>query len=239
MRRQPYPNEYPNKFIVFVCVYLFYVFISHGAYPVYMSQLTLFDFMTRNKRPRTESTDYASATSCKTTADLEVCSPNNLELADSIDVDTTVSSPIWIDSDSNEGLSTPLSLSSSLHVVSEELDACTPVTTTPSTQSAAGSKTFTAVSPTTRAGVIAQSPAFPPVQPKHVRFPTTTYSNRIRSFNPTWYDTYDWQLNEMLVFAIRAACLTHKVVASLVGQSQHSLSLALKIGNMRQVKTAF
>ena len=45
---------------------------------------------------------------------------------------------------------------------------------------------------TCRAGDIAQSPAFPPVQPKHVRFPVTIYSNRTRSFSPTWYHTYGW-----------------------------------------------
>lgn len=152
-----------------------------------MSQLTLFDCITQNKRPRTESTDDSSITSCKTTADLEVCSPtnnsNSLELVDSVDVDTAVSSPIQIDSDSNEDLSTPLSLSRTSSLVSEEHDACTPVTTTLGTQS--GSKTCTAVSD------IAQSPAFPPVKPKHVQFPTTTYSSRARSFNPAWYDTYD------------------------------------------------
>ena len=45
---------------------------------------------------------------------------------------------------------------------------------------------------TTHASDIAQGPAFPPVQPKYIRFPTTTYSNRARSFNPAWYDLYDW-----------------------------------------------
>ena len=39
---------------------------------------------------------------------------------------------------------------------------------------------------------IAQSPAFPPVQPVNVQFPKTVFGNRSRSFNPAWYGNYEW-----------------------------------------------
>ena len=39
---------------------------------------------------------------------------------------------------------------------------------------------------------IAQSPAFPPVQPVNIQFPKTAFGNRTRSFNPGWYGSYEW-----------------------------------------------
>ena len=53
--------------------------------------------------------------------------------------------------------------------------------------------------------------------------------------------TIGWniQLNMMLVFVTHAAFLAHRMVASVVGQSQPLLLLALKIGNVQQAKMAF
>ena len=161
-----------------------------------MSQLTLFDCIRRQssvqKRPRIESTDNSA--NCMTTADLEVrststgstCSNSPLELAlpGSIDIDT-VSSPVLIDSTSNEA--SPIRLSSS--PIRDDCDVSIPF---PTVSKQCGHKASNAVVLTTHPGDIAQSPAFLPAQPKHIRFPTTTYSNRARSFNPAWYDTYDW-----------------------------------------------
>ena len=40
---------------------------------------------------------------------------------------------------------------------------------------------------------VAQSPAFPPVQPVYVQFPKImVFGNRSRSFNPAWYGNYEW-----------------------------------------------
>ena len=144
-----------------------------------------------HKRPRTES-----SASARTNTVLEVHSftsninTSNLELADSVDhIDTTihVSSPVWIDSTSNDGSSTdstPLSSS-----VAHESDVM--VIPTVSKESA-DNKNSNAVLATTSPGDIAQSLVFPPVQPKYVQFPTTMFSNRASCFNPIWYDTYDW-----------------------------------------------
>ena len=149
----------------------------------------------------------------------------NLELVDPIDYDTTVgvSSPIWIDSTSNEDPSTDSTqLSSS--VAHDSGAAAIPTVS----KESAGNKNSNAVlaTSTTCAGDIALSPAFPPVQPKCVQFPTTTFSNRARSFNPIWYDTYNWleySVEYDACFAIHAAFLAHGMVVSVVGQRQHLL----------------
>ena len=39
---------------------------------------------------------------------------------------------------------------------------------------------------------IAQTPAFPPVRPVNIKFPTTMFGNTSRTFNPIWYDRFDW-----------------------------------------------
>ncbi len=31
-----------------------------------------------------------------------------------------------------------------------------------------------------------------PVQPRNHKFPTTTFNNRLRAFNPLWFDSYSW-----------------------------------------------
>ena len=149
-----------------------------------MSQLTLFDCIRQessaHKRPRTESTEDSASAS--TSANLEVHSStsntntSNLELVDPIDYDTTVgvSSPIWIDSTSNEDLSTDSTqLSSS--VAHDSGAAAIPTVS----KESAGNKNSNAVlaTSTTCAGDIALGPAFPPVQPKCVQFPTSTFSN--------------------------------------------------------------
>ena len=157
-----------------------------------MSQLT-FDCIRReflaHKHPRTESIEDSSSTS--TSADLEVHSstsnPNafNLELVDNVGV----SSPILIDSTSNEDPSTDSTLLSSSVAHDSGAEAIPTVS-----KESAGNKNSNAVlaTSTTCAGDIALSPAFPPVQPKCVQFPTTTFSNQVRSFNLIWYDTYNW-----------------------------------------------
>jgi len=71
-----------------------------------------------------------------------------------------------IDSDSNEEISRLESLSSSSDIEREELNTCTPVTTCPALCTQTNSKACTAVSLTAHRSDIAQSPAFPPVQPK-------------------------------------------------------------------------
>ena len=108
---------------------------------------------------------------------------SNLELVDPIDYDTTigVSSPIWTDSTSNEDPSTDSTQLSS----SVAYDSGAVAIPTVSKESA-GNKNSNAVlaTSTTCAGDITLWPAFPPVQPKCVQFPTTTFSNQARSFNP-------------------------------------------------------
>ena len=39
---------------------------------------------------------------------------------------------------------------------------------------------------------IAQISAFPPVRPVNIKFPTTPFGNTSRTFNPIWYDRFDW-----------------------------------------------
>ncbi len=41
-------------------------------------------------------------------------------------------------------------------------------------------------------GDIAQTTAFPPVQPTTVEYPVTYFSKKPRSFNPAWFHTYSW-----------------------------------------------
>ena len=39
---------------------------------------------------------------------------------------------------------------------------------------------------------IAQTPEFPPVRPTNTRFPTTTFSGKVRCFSPLWFKSYEW-----------------------------------------------
>ena len=149
-----------------------------------MSQLTLFDCIRQessaHKCPRTESTEDSASASTSTNLEVHSSTSNtnisNLELVDPIDYDTTVgvSSPIWIDSTSNEDPSTDSTqLSSS---VAHDSGAAAISTVTKESAGNKNSKSVLATS-TTCVGDIALSPAFPPVQPKCVQFPTTAFSN--------------------------------------------------------------
>ena len=39
---------------------------------------------------------------------------------------------------------------------------------------------------------LAPTPAFPPVQPTNIKYPSTVISGKSRSFNPKWYTLYPW-----------------------------------------------
>ena len=39
---------------------------------------------------------------------------------------------------------------------------------------------------------IAASPAHPPVRPVNIKFPSTLFSGKARSFSPRWYHSYPW-----------------------------------------------
>ena len=95
----------------------------------------------------------------------------NLELVDNV----SVSSPILIDSTSNEDPFTDSTLLSSSVAHDSGAEAIPTVS-----KESAGNKNSNAVLATTCAGDIALSPTFPPVppvQPQCVQFPTTTFSN--------------------------------------------------------------
>ena len=131
-----------------------------------------------HKRPRTEFTEDSASAS--RSADLEVHSSTsntyafNLELVDPIDYDTNVgvSSPILIDITSNEDPSMNSTLLSSSVAHDSGAEAIPTFSKEPP-----GNKNSNAVLVTTWAGDIALSPAFPPVEPEHVQFSTTTFSN--------------------------------------------------------------
>ena len=202
-----------------------------------MSQLTLFDYIRQessaHKRPRTESTEDSASAS--TSANLEVHSSttntntSNLELVDPNDYDTTVgvSSPIsglTVLSTSNEDPSTDSTqLSSS--VAHDSGAAAIPTVS----KESADNKNSNAVLATsiTCAGDIALSPGFPPVQPKSV-FNFQPQHSLIEPGHLTQSGMIhivglNILLNMMLVFAIHAAFLAHRMVVSVVGQSQHLL----------------
>ena len=56
---------------------------------------------------------------------------------------------------------------------------------------------------------IAATPAHPPVGPVNVRFPSTLFSEKPRSFSSGWYHTYPWnnQYAKTHAFAIHVVCL--------------------------------
>ena len=37
-----------------------------------------------------------------------------------------------------------------------------------------------------------QTPAFPPARPVNIKFPVTTFGSTSRTFNPIWYDRFNW-----------------------------------------------
>ena len=89
---------------------------------------------------------------------------------------------------------------------------------------------------------IAQSPAFPPVQPVNVQFLKMVFGNRSRSFNPAWYGNYEW-----LVYSVRLnACFCYPcrlfgshVVSLAAILNQISPLMDLRIGNMQLVQEDF
>ena len=89
---------------------------------------------------------------------------------------------------------------------------------------------------------IAQSPAFPPVQPVNIQFPKTAFGNRTRSFNPGWYGSYEWldysvRLNAC--FVTHVDYLVHIVVSLAAVMNQLSLLMGLKTGSMQLVPRGF
>ena len=91
---------------------------------------------------------------------------------------------------------------------------------------------------------IAQTPAFPPVRPVNIKFPTTMFGNTSRTFNPIWYDRFDW-----LEYSIKHdACFCYPcrmfgfTSGSSIGKSRPEpvfTSTDSVIGNMPLVKVEF
>ena len=113
--------------------------------------------------------------------------------------------PIFIDSSSNEA-SFPATFSpcdepgqsdNSQH--STTAIPCYPSSTGTGTTCTVSTLTVTGTTVTSSSSIsegqscdIAQTPAFPPTHPVNMKFPTTTFGNTSRSFNPVWYDRFDW-----------------------------------------------